>query len=642
MSSESTLDDLWKSLGLDSLPPDTGAANTLDQTRVRDWEESTIRSGEHPAGAAQREDLPRLSLTPPMTSDAPVAERELVVTGLLGEGGMGKVLLAHQSSLGRDVAVKVPTSEGAVRALLHEAMTGGGLEHPAIIPVYSLGTDGNGRPALVMKRVDGVSWSMLLRNQADPAWERLIAAGDDRLDTHVDILRQVSNAIAYAHRRGVLHRDIKPSNVLIGEFGEVYLADWGIAIRKTERDMGRRPSLVGSPVYLAPEMATGDDAKMDERTDVFLLGATLYELLSGAPPWWAPDLKACVEVALECKPKPLPATAPKELVDICLKAMRKEPAHRFATALEFRDALSGYLRHRGSVHLAQATQERLMTLLATLQSTAPDRVYPLLSECRFGFQQALREWPENDVARAGLTKCLEATAMFELKQGHLDAARALVSELPSVPTELAIELTSAERTAQIRAEERKKLENLRRQLDVRVAARERAWMFGLTIIAVLVLTTFPFFAPELHRRLNDSRWYLSGLMGVMLTFLSVATFFGRRSLLSTALNRRIVGLLSLSAVGVFFQRVFGAVLGTEVKEVVLQNGVLLTTVCIAGGITLHNGFYAAAASALAGIVAVFFLNDHHAQAFGISSVGCLLLVILSWREKARETQPPAE
>ena len=245
-SQSSTLEQLWQSLGLDSLPPDAGTAIDLDATRVPDWEQATVRHEQvsaPPITTTERIDLPRISLTPPVDDSEAKAEvhRDLVVTGLLGEGGMGRVLLAHQASLGRDVAVKVPrgnASQGTINALVSEAKTTGGLEHPGVIPVYSLASDAQGHPALVMKRVDGVSWSMLLRSSDDPAWDRLGSGGGDRVDAHVELLRQVCNAIAYAHRKGVLHRDIKPSNVLIGEFGEVYVADWGIAIRKVEPPRG--------------------------------------------------------------------------------------------------------------------------------------------------------------------------------------------------------------------------------------------------------------------------------------------------------------------------------------------------------------------------------------------------------------------
>jgi len=342
-----TLEQLWKTLGLDSLPPDAGSAADLSSTRVPDWDQATLRSEQVAAPPpTERIDLPRISLTPPTTDalEKSVIHRDLVVTGLLGEGGMGRVLLAHQASLGRDVAVKVPranASPGTINALVSEARITGGLEHPGVIPVYSLASDTQGHPALVMKRVDGVSWSMLIRHAEDPAWS-CIASSGDRLDTHVELLRQVCNAIAFAHRKGVLHRDIKPSNVLIGEFGEVYVADWGIAIRKAAAGEVRKPGLVGSPVYLAPEMVTGDEAQLDERTDVFLLGATLYELLTGQPVFRrSSDFTTSRAVMEEQVPPPssLRADLPPELDLIVARAMAKAPSDRYGSCLELRRAL---------------------------------------------------------------------------------------------------------------------------------------------------------------------------------------------------------------------------------------------------------------------------------------------------------------
>ena len=251
-SQNATLEQLWQTLGLDSLPPDAGSAEALGDTRVPDWDKATLRHD--PVTSAppttERIDLPRISLTPPIGEHAEKAaiHRDLVVTGLLGEGGMGRVLLAHQASLGRDVAVKVPranASVGTINALVSEAKITGGLEHPGVIPVYSMASDADGHPALVMKRVDGVSWSMLLRHAEDPAWSRIATGGADRIDTHVELLRQVCNAIAFAHRKGVLHRDIKPSNVLIGEFGEVYVPTGASRSRR------RSPARCASPSWWA-------------------------------------------------------------------------------------------------------------------------------------------------------------------------------------------------------------------------------------------------------------------------------------------------------------------------------------------------------------------------------------------------------
>jgi serine/threonine-protein kinase len=174
---------------------------------------------------------------------------------------------------------------------------------------------------------------------------------------------------------------------------------------------------------------------MDERSDVFLLGAILYEVLSGKPPWFGPDLRAVLGQALECAPRPLPTSAPSELAQIALKAMAKDPDARFQDAIALRDALSGYQRHKGSAQLTIATRERLRTLNALLATGTKDRakIIPLLTECRFGFRQALRDWAENEEAKQGLNEALLAMARFEISQGNLDGAKEMVAELTGVP-----------------------------------------------------------------------------------------------------------------------------------------------------------------------------------------------------------------
>ncbi len=633
--SSTTLDRLWNDLGLDELPADAGTAESLDATRRGDWQDATMRgAGGIEASATERVDLPRITLTPPMMDNGAtgVPSNELQVTGILGEGGMGRVLLAHQASLSRDVAVKVPRNEaslGTVTALMHEAQMTGALEHPGVIPVYSLASDTAGHPALVMKRVDGVSWSMLIRHAEDPAWNRIASPGAERVDTHVEILRQVCNAIAFAHRKGVLHRDIKPTNVLIGEFGEVYVADWGIATRKPRAGEVRKPTLVGSPVYLAPEMVTGDDAQMDERTDVFLLGATLYEILTGQPPWQGPDLRSVLETAWRCKPPPPPPSAPAELVAICGRAMAFDKAARYPSALDFREALGGFLRHRGSVQLAQAATERLTQLKATLGTTDADAVYPLLSECRFGFTQALREWPDNDVARRGLADCIEATARYELERGNLAAARALLSELEQVPPALHAQLTQLERRVSDERRNVARVQHLSNEMDPRVAQRQRVMLFVALVMSILAVVTAPFVFPELRAKLG--RWTLTSLLAVVQLLFALGLFVGRRSLLSTRLNRRLVGIAGAAVSSLLVQRVLGVLLGLDDRQTVLNNFLLAATITTVGGMTLHWGFYGACGLLLLGLAGAVMVPGLEPALFGAAAMAAMVFIIISWR-----------
>ncbi len=632
--STDTLEHLWGKLGLDSLPADAGTAMDLDVTRTRNWDEATLRTdaSEPPP---ERIDLPHISLSPPAGEAVADPRKDLVVTGLLGEGGMGRVLLARQESLGRDVAVKIPrpnASRGTVAALVHEARTTGGLEHPGVIPVYSLATDGDGRPALVMKRVDGVSWSMLLRHDDDPAWGRLAAGGVDRLEVHVELLRQVCNAVAFAHKRGVLHRDIKPANILIGEYGEVYVADWGVATKKPKPGEVRKPGLVGSPVYLAPEMVTGDDLQMDERTDVFLLGATLYEVLCGEPPWTGIDLQAVLTAAWECRARPPPPSAPAELVAICGKAMALDPQDRFQSALELREALTGFLRHRGSVQLARAASERLASLEASPAEADRDATYALLSECRFGFTQALKEWPENADARAGLSRCLEAGVRFELGQGNLPAARALARELPVVPPALAEAIEQLEARLAAQRKRTARIERLSQEMDPRVASRQRVAVFATTVAMIMIVVPVIELTPGFKAYLLQlGHWYLAVSLLPVLAVFAGAVWVGRRSILSTRLNRRLVGMLALAGLVTLLGRVMAGLASLDLRTTILGNFLGVIAISLTAGMTLHWGFYWSAVALVGGLSAALLLPGYEPLIFAMSAMTSLVFAVLSWR-----------
>src|SRR5262245_48256373 len=233
--------------------------------------------------------------------------------GEIARGGMGAVLRGHDTDLGRDLAVKVLLEKHAnrpevARRFIEEAQIGGQLQHPGVVPVYDIGRFGE-RPFFTMKLVKGLTLTQLLAERADPSQDR------PRL---LSIALKVSEALAYAHAKGVIHRDLKPANVMVGAFGEVQVMDWGLAkvlaeggsadeerasrqhqpedgtLIRTARSSGsagtfgtgtETGSLLGTPAYMPPEQANGDIAHLDRRADVFGLGAILCEVLTGKPPY---------------------------------------------------------------------------------------------------------------------------------------------------------------------------------------------------------------------------------------------------------------------------------------------------------------------------------------------------------------------
>jgi tetratricopeptide (TPR) repeat protein len=278
-------------------------------------------------------------------------------------GGMGEVWLAEDAQIGRRIALKrLRVAEPrAQERFLHEAQITGQLEHPGIVPLHDLGIGEDGEPFYVMKFVQGRSLK-----EAIAAFHAAKAAVDWPRDVEfrrlLEVFVDICRAVAYAHHRGVLHRDIKPDNVMLGSYGEALLLDWGLAkvlgqpdvpgdlssvyVRPGPATATRAGDVVGSPAYMSPELATGHADTADQRTDVYLLGATLYEILSGRAPRAGSSQAELVDLARTKSPAPprkVNARIPRPLEAICLKAMAHGPDQRYASAAALAEDLERYL-----------------------------------------------------------------------------------------------------------------------------------------------------------------------------------------------------------------------------------------------------------------------------------------------------------
>jgi hypothetical protein len=277
-------------------------------------------------------------------SFAPVTPGRFVVERELARGAYGRVMRAQDRELHRMVALKelLPGAAHARARFEREAMLAARLQHPSIIPVYDTGCWASGVPFIAMKLVTGASLQTRLDQVADAA-ERLAL---------VPVVIGVAEAIAYAHAERVVHRDLKPANILVGEFGEVVVIDWGLA---AELDSPRpHASPEGTPAYLAPEQASG--APPDERADVFALGAILYHVLAGRPPVPARSLEEAARVT----PHPIPDTVPAELRAIVARAIARDPGARYPTARE----LAADLQRFQAGQLVSVHQYSVWSLLA--------------------------------------------------------------------------------------------------------------------------------------------------------------------------------------------------------------------------------------------------------------------------------------
>ena len=428
-------------------------------------------------------------------SDGHSTSPEFALGETLGEGGMGIVRLADQVGLRREVAIKTlkgdQHSDDEKHSLLHEAIVTGGLEHPNIVPIYTLSQTPSGAPAIVMKRIEGVSWFQCMQEpQLAPGYD-----GTDLLGWHLDVLSQVCRAVHFAHSKGIVHRDIKPENVMLGAFGEVYLVDWGIAVTVDEAKSAYlvhakdANGIAGTPAYMAPEMTLGQGAALGTFTDVFLLGATLCEILTGRPPHRGNVLVEVLYAAYQSDPVPLD-DAPQELAEICHRAMHRSPEQRFDSAESFRKALHDYSTHRVSSTLVDEASARLAKLEALVHKTdASDAdVRGLAGEIRFGLDQALKIWPDNAAAQADQQRWMLVMASWELAAGNLAAAERIADGLAAIPESLAAGFTRAREAIAKREAEISNLEALRNDVDHGQGARTRT--IG-ALIAVLVWTLLP-------------------------------------------------------------------------------------------------------------------------------------------------------
>lgn len=440
---------------------------------------------------------------------SPPSSSPYTLRQLIGRGGMGEVWDAVQESLGRPVAikrirrVKADADDRAQQAsaFRHEARINGRLEHPNIVPVHDLGADEHGLPLLAMKLVQGRAWDVMLKED----FPRMSAA--ELLAKHLPILVRLAQAVAFAHSRRIIHRDIKPSQAMVGEFGEVLLMDWGLAIAVGEQEdpewhhqvvrdalctTSSASSPSGTPAFMAPEQTESSAARTGPHTDVYLLGATLYYLLTAMPPHLAATSAMSFERAASGVVVPPSQRAggrevPPDLERLCLRAMEKNPEDRHRTAQEFLSELEDYL---SGASRRQESEEICRRAARVLDDPAAG--YAKVSHALTEVSRARFLWPDNPEAMLVEDRLLHASANLALENGDLVLARTeaelIRDDVRKASTFLRV----------IKAEERARLLRLVRNASV-VSA------FVLLIVAITGGTVLTNRMREERDRANDSR-----------------------------------------------------------------------------------------------------------------------------------------
>ena len=393
---------------------------------------------------------PKISGLPP---DAVHDENRYLERELLGEGGMGRIFLCRDERVGRDVAMKVLRTKYAkqpdtLARFVREARIQGQLEHPSIVPVYDLMRRPDGDVCFTMKRVRGKTIEQIVDGLSHKD-KALVEQYPRR-----KLLRNFAAAclaVDFAHTRGVLHRDLKPSNIMLGDYGEIYVMDWGLSkvagmpdipVRRDMRegrdgrnlpatepvalpeDTGGRTmdgAVLGTPGYMSPEQARGETATLDSRSDVYSLGAILYEMLAHEPMHARSSVSGMMTSTVhgaDGRPSfraPM-RSIPSELDAICVKATQLDREHRFSSARELHDSIERYLDGEQDM--------KLMREMAQAHARAAE----------VAAEYALAGGPNAQEERVRALR--EVGRALALDPSHSEAQRVLLRLLADPPTEL--------------------------------------------------------------------------------------------------------------------------------------------------------------------------------------------------------------
>jgi serine/threonine-protein kinase len=278
----------------------------------------------------------------PSDNGAPVEFGDYELLEEIGRGSQGMVYRARQKSLNRIVALKVIAlghwaTEPHVKRFRREAEAAARLNHPCIVPIYEVG-ERDGACYFSMGLVEGGQLDAILEREPMP------------IRSAVELIVKLARTVQYAHEHNILHRDIKPGNILLDKNGEPHLTDFGLArLVETESTVTRTREVLGTPSYMAPEQAAGETTKLGKATDVYGLGAVLYQLLTGQPPFAGGTTYETIRLLLNTEPRKPRALNPKidrDLSTICLKCLEKDPKRRYSSALALAEDLERWLKHQ--------------------------------------------------------------------------------------------------------------------------------------------------------------------------------------------------------------------------------------------------------------------------------------------------------
>ena len=405
----------------------------LDETFCNLAQRDTITIGNTLSNAAS---IPRMPSTR-------LEEQRYSIQSEFAAGGMGVIYHAIDETLGRDIAIKqlkgpLGTTPESQARFLNEAKLTSRLQHPGVVPVYDLGQGEDGLPYYAMKLVEGETLRELISQRDDQGQD------ESQLRQLLNVLVSVAKTVAYAHDQGVIHRDLKPANIVVGNYGETVVLDWGLAKERATEELDSQVepkaapdaeltttgSILGTPAYMSPEQAKGRQSEIDERSDIFGLGAILFHVLTGVPP--ATSLEEVFDqVADQESPRvrDINSSAPRPLDAICAKAMSHARDERYSTAGEFARDLERYLSDRSvtayldplSVKLGRWAR-RHKTIVSTAIAVGV-LLCAVAVASGFVYQSAVADREREIATRRASIEQSEANGLAEVKEGRFEGGR---------------------------------------------------------------------------------------------------------------------------------------------------------------------------------------------------------------------------
>ncbi|MEI6525766.1 MAG: protein kinase, partial [Planctomycetota bacterium] len=357
---------------------------------------------------------------------------------ILGKGGMGLVYLAMQNSVKREVALKViredKQTEVFSKQFFYEAEITAQLEHPNITPVYELGRTPKGIFFYSMQYIQGTPWEKKIR--------------ENSIDENLEIFDKLCDAIAFAHSKDIIHMDIKPDNVQLGQFGEVYAVDWGVASNL------KRPESIrcaGTWQWISPEVARGDKSKIGKGSDIYLLGGILFLIVSGDHPRMPKDPSVKMGQSGLAKAAQTNIIQPTDCKDpmlaVALKALETDPMQRFAKVEDLQQAIYAIQKERANIKSSQELTERSI-VLADEAKTQGD--YDRFNRSLFGLKDAIELWHKNPDASNELKKVRLAYGQCAFEKGDYDLALQTLDRSETIEDELYVKAEEAQTAVKLR------------------------------------------------------------------------------------------------------------------------------------------------------------------------------------------------